>query len=273
MYESYWGLDQKPFENSTDSKFYYPSESHQAALLKLRYVVENFREGAILTGAPGLGKSLIVQALFRNLPERVRPFVNLVFPQMPSDQLLAFLAGEFTGNKSTSEHPSINESVSTIQSFLQENRRTQQHTLVVIDEAHLIADNQTLDTLRLLLNFQYENTNALTLLFVGQPSLLPLLDRHRDLEERLTVKCLLRPLDVDESVAYVESRLAQAGADRPVFTEAALETLHRLSQGVPRQINRLCDLALLVGYAEEQATISAEAVEAVSEELVAVAPE
>ena len=273
MYKEYWGLGQKPFENTTDSKFYYPSESHQAALLKLRYVVENFREGAILTGAPGLGKSLAVQTLFRNLPEVVSPRVNLVFPQMPPDQLLAFLARELTPTFATHSHPTVEESIRTIQQFLVKNQRDRRQTLFVIDEAHLIADARTLQTLRLLLNFQSEHANALTLLFVGQPSLLPLLDRHRDLEERLTVKCLLRPLDLDESTAYIEHRLTQAGAGRPIFTETAVETIHRLSQGNPRHINRLCDLSLLIGYAEEHEKIDSEAIEAVSNELVTVVPE
>ena len=77
MYEAYWGLKDKPFENNMDVGFYYPSDSHQAALLKLRYVVENGRQGGVLTGLPGLGKSMIVRSLFGKLPETVdaaRPF-------------------------------------------------------------------------------------------------------------------------------------------------------------------------------------------------------
>lgn len=273
MYEGYWGLTGKPFENSTDSRFYYPSESHQAAMLKLRYVVENCREGAILTGAPGLGKSLIVQSLFRALPDSISPRVNLVFPQMPSDQLLSYLAREMTGFEPSEGVWTLEESVRTIQSFLQENRKGGKHTLVVIDEAHLIADTKTLDTLRLLLNFQVDHSNAMTLLFAGQPSLLPLLDRHRDLEERFSVKCLLRPLDNDETIAYVGHRLKECGATRQIFSEAALEAVHFLAHGIPRQINRLCDLAMLVGFAEEHAEITPEAIEAVSNELVTVVPE
>lgn len=273
MYEEYWGLCQKPFENTTDSKFYYPSESHQAALLKLRYVAENCREGAILTGAPGLGKSLIVQALFRNLPESVTPRVNLVFPRMPPEQLLAYLAREFSPYVGNGNLPTVEESVRSIERFLRENQQASQQALVVIDEAHLIADTQTLETLRLLLNFHAQNTNAMTLLFVGQPPLLPLLDRHRDLEERLAVKCLLRGLDVAESSAYIEHRMTEAGASRRIFTDDAVDAIHQLSHGNPRHINRLCDLALLVGFAEDQSEIGGGSIEAISNELVAVAPE
>jgi type II secretory pathway predicted ATPase ExeA len=103
--------------------------------------------------------------------------------------------------------------------------------------------------------------------------LLPVLDRHPALEERLGVKCLLRPLNLEETISYVNHRLSAAGARRPLFDTGALEALYHLSHGAPRQINRLCDLALLVGFAEEQPSITAAQLEAVSDELVVVSPE
>ena len=92
MYEPYWQLETKPFENTSDARFYYPSESHQGALLKLRYALQNQRAAALLCGPAGLGKTLLVRTLARQLPETFRPFVHLVFPQLPPDQLLAYLA-------------------------------------------------------------------------------------------------------------------------------------------------------------------------------------
>ena len=226
MYEAYWGLQRKPFENTSDSQFYYPSESHQAALLKLRYVVENGRQAAALTGASGLGKSVIISSLLRMLPDEVALRVHVVFPQMPADQLLAFVASELTGDKTSRELPTIEDSVRRLQYALRDNVRAQRRAVVVIDEAHLISDMKAFDTLRLLLNFETDGVNGVTLLFVGQPSLLPLLDRHRDLEERLAVKCLLRAFDVDESVSYIQHRVQAAGGSRPIFTDSAMELLH-----------------------------------------------
>ena len=102
MYESYWQLDEKPFENCADPRFYYPGESPQAALLKLRYAVENRRGGALLTGASGTGKTLIVAMLRRMLGETHAPFVHLVFPQMSTADLLAYLADELEGSNRAS---------------------------------------------------------------------------------------------------------------------------------------------------------------------------
>ena len=97
MYESYWQLDQKPFENTADPRFYFPGETHQAALLKLRYAVENRRGGALLCGAAGTGKTFILSMLRESLGESYTPFIHLVYPQMSPAELLAYLADEFDG--------------------------------------------------------------------------------------------------------------------------------------------------------------------------------
>ena len=93
------------------------------------------------------------------------------------------------------------------------------------------------------------------------------------LEERLAVKCLIRPLSTEETTSYVSCRLEAAGATRPIFSPKAMQPLYELSGGIPRRINRLCDLALLVGFADESTEISAEQVEAVAEELTSVVPD
>ena len=121
----------------------------------------------------------------------------------------------------------------------------------------LLEGNRAWEALRLLLNFENAAGPLLTLLVLGLPALLPLFERMPHLEERMGVKCLLRPLTLDETVSYVTHRLKVAGANRDLIDSAAMEALYQLTQGVPRRINRLCDLALLIGYAGEQPSISA----------------
>jgi general secretion pathway protein A len=273
MYETHWGLQRKPFENTADPDFYYPGESHQAALLKLRYAIESRRGGAVLTGPSGLGKSLLVHILYRLLPDVIQPRIHLVFPQMSAPQLLNYLACELTGESVAGGSRDVDECVRRIQTTLHENVQAGRHAVVTVDEAQLLTDLQTLDTLRLLMNFETDAVPGLTLLFVGQTDFLPLADRHPGLEDRLAVKCFLESFDLDETTSYVTHRLRQAGAPRAILSDAAMEMLHRLSSGVPRKINRLCDLALLIGFAEEHETIEADDIEAVSEELVAVTRE
>jgi general secretion pathway protein A len=272
MYESYWQLQRKPFDNCCDPRFYFPDESHQAALLKLRYAIENRRGAALLAGASGSGKTLVVAMLRTMLGEACQPFVHLVYPQMPTDELLAYLAVELAGVPEM-QTPSVQQSVRQIERFLSGNAEQGRHAVVAVDEAHLLGDSRSLEALRLLLNFQPEGQPGLTLLLVGQPGILPMLDHLPHLEEWLAVKCLLRPLSLQETGDYLAHRLRVAGTTRAIFDASALETLHRLTHGVPRRINRLCDLALLIGYAEERSTIGGGQIEAISDELVNVAPE
>ncbi|MBN2475863.1 MAG: AAA family ATPase [Pirellulales bacterium] len=273
MYESYWQLQQKPFENSADPRFYYPGESHQAALLKLRYAVENRLGGALLAGVSGSGKTLVVNMLRDVLGEQCAPFLHLVFPQMSTPELLAYLAGELSGADGGPQQHDTAQSIRRIGRFLRENTRSRRHAVVVVDEAHLIESAETLEALRLLLNFEAGGRPNLTLLLAGQTGLLPTLDRMPQLEERLGVKCLTRPFSEQETAAYVSHRLKVAGAVREIFEPDALPVLHALTNGVPRRINRLCDLSLLIGFAEERSTITAAHFESVSQELVAVVPE
>ncbi len=273
MYESFWQLDAKPFETGCDPRYFFPAEVHQSALLKLRYAIENHRGAAMLTGASGLGKTLLVQLLRSTLAEHVAPIIHLVLPRMGSTELLAYLADEFLGSAASPAAPGVHQSVRQIRDFLEKNVQAGRHAAIVVDEAHSIDDPAVLETLRMLLNFEVEGHPALTLLLVGQTELITTVERTPQLEERLDVKCLLRPLGRAETAAYVAHRLRSAGAVEELFSEEALVALYELSAGVPRRINRLCDLALLVGYAEELDSITAPHLQSVHRELVMVTSE
>jgi general secretion pathway protein A len=273
MYLDYWQLVSRPFEPAANREAFFPCESHEGALLKLRYAVEHQRGAAALVGPPGVGKTMLVNLLRTELPARCRPIVHLVFPQMSSRDLLVYLADQLGAPSGDPPRHTAEESVRRLESFLTQNTQQGHHALAVIDEAHLLEDCGLLETLRLLLNFESSGQPALALLLVGQPGLLSALERLPGLEERVAVKTLLRPLSTEETACYVQHRLRAAGADRQIFTPDALEALHWLSHGVPRQINRLGDLALLVGYADRLDHLDASTIQSVSEELVALVPE
>ena len=153
-----------------------------------------------------------------------------------------------------------------------ENARRGRHALLIVDESHLLEDAGLFEPLRLLLNLTGPGGLPLfTLVLVGEPTLVPMVQRYAALDERIDVRALLPALTLEETSAYVRGRLAAAGATREIFTnEAALE-VYRLTAGVPRRINRLCDLALLVAYADGQPCVEADQLRAVSEELVTLA--
>jgi type II secretory pathway predicted ATPase ExeA len=186
--------------------------------------------------------------------------------------MLAYLAAELDPAHESAT-ASIDASVRRLQHFLHQNATQGRHAVIAIDEAHLLLDSNGLETVRLMLNFDRAGRPALTLLLLGTPALLTGLERMPALDQRLGVKCLLRPLTMEETISYVNHRLTAAGAKQEIFTSDALQSLYQLTLGNPRLINRLCDLALLIGYAEEQPSVGQTQLEAVSNELVTVQPE
>lgn len=271
MYQDYWQLETKPFEPMADARYFFPCQSQQAALHKLRYAIESRRGAALLAGPAGIGKTLLLDTLRAQLAGTVGKFVSVVFPLMSSRDLLAYIAEAIGAPAADPPEHTVEASLRRLEFTLGEECRRGKHTVLAIDEAHLLEDSGLLETLRLLCNLHHEGRPMFTLLLVGQPSLLNAMQRNAPLDERLDVKTLVRPFTAEESADYVVHRLNAAGATRAIFSLDALDTLYALSHGIPRRINRLCDLALVVGYASRQATIDSAQIEAVNDELVSVA--
>jgi len=272
MYESHWNLSFKPFDNAYHENLYYPSESHQGTLLKLRYVTEQRRGAALFAGAAGLGKTLLVRDLLRRLSATYDPQAFIVYPRLPASELLALICAEVTRQTGLDE-VTQHERILRLSAFLQQNADDGKHAVLVLDEAHLLDSREHLEMVRLLLNLERDGHPLMTILLVGQPPLLTLVERLPALEERLSVKCLLRPFSAEETAGYIQHRLRAARATAPIFTDAALDTIFEVSQGTPRRINRICDLSMLIAYADERPVIDAQHVAAVAEELIVVSPE
>jgi len=271
MYSDYWQLNSAPFENNVDTRFYFESESHHASLLKLRYMIENDKGAGLIVGGTGLGKTFVLNVLAESLEGAFGPFVHLVFPQMTPGELLAYLAAELGAREETLRRDTsgLDRTIRTIQQQIQQYNTQGRHPVLLVDEAHMIEDQTTFQALRLLMNFQPIGLKF-SLIFSGQTELLSRIRRIPQLEERLGVKCILRPMPYEETLGYIAHRIRMAGVSRALFTPDALESIFELSGGIPRQVNRLCDLALLVGLADNSEQVTADQVEAVSEELTAL---
>lgn len=277
MYGDYWNLARLPFENSCDPLFFFRGRSHEAALLKLQYVVEQSKGVALLVGEHGTGKTCASRALEAELRNAAAaestgasPVVRLMFPRLSAEEMLRYLVGELSGCP-LDEGTSTETLVRGLEASLREQAAHGHRPAFLIDDAHLIESPEVLQWLAQIVGLCEVRGLPLAVLLLGQPELLSQVQRVPALHGRVSVRAALHPLDQAETGAYIRHRLTVAGLDGCVFAEDAWQTFHELSQGYPRRINQLCDLALLVGYADERPALSRADIEAAAEELTSVA--
>lgn len=268
MYEHHWNLACRPFESHFAPAFFFDSETHQAARFKLKYLVENRLGTGVLCGGIGTGKTAVAAFLQHELGETCGPIAHLVFPKMPAAAFLAYVASKLGAAESAADaRQGIDRTLVRIESRLRESSQQGRHPVLIVDEAHLIDDVRVFECLQLLLNFQQDPSCTFSLLLVGGFNLFGRLERMPQLNERIAVRSVLEPLSYEETVGYIAHRLHTAGATADIFDREAISALWERSGGIPRRINRLADLALVVGYADQLETIGADEIEAVAEEI------
>ena len=253
MYEAHFGLNGPPFGETVSPAAYVPVPSRDAVLRRLRYALEHNRGPAVVFGPPGSGKTIVARRLAIELGGLV---IHVTFPALSAAELVGHLALELGGL--AAPPGSLHAALSHVRGHLAALATRGQSPLVVIDDAHLINSVSTFEALRLLLNFTTNGPSDLSLLFVGDAEVL--LEMPTGLADRLAATCLLGPMAEAESATYVVGRLAAVGAGSPVFSADALTALHRAADGLPRRLNRLADMALLIAYAQDLSTADASVV-------------
>ncbi len=246
MYEAYWGLSAAPFQNVPDPKFFCPLPAFQDVLDKLLYVVRHGMGGALLTGEVGCGKSTLSRVFLLQLEEDRFDIGLVINPSLPADELLHEIAIQLGVSPPTGAQRSV--MFRTLNERLLETAQAGKSTVLIIDEAHTIKNDAAFEDLRMLLNFQFNDRQLLTLVLLGPPELREVVARHASLQQRLPLRLNLAPLNAEETASYVESRLEKAGATRPIFTAEAVKAVADASAGIPRRINNLCDLSLFEGW-------------------------
>ena len=267
MYEEYWKLKEKPFENVPDSHFLYHSKRHDEALMRMLYAVEEKKGAAMLTGEYGSGKTVLVKEIMNRLTTQNDNYhvALIVNPAIPQLELLGEIIYQL--GRSISEKMKKTELLRSLNDILHKNQEEGRHVIVIIDEAQAIGDEEVFEELRLLLNLQLDKNFLLTLLLVGQPELGEKMSRLRQFEQRLSIRYHLAALSQEETKGYIHHRCQVAGAGRELFTGVACNLIYISSKGIPREINNICDISLLVGAGRRKAQIDGEIVEEMVEEL------
>jgi type II secretory pathway predicted ATPase ExeA len=263
VYERYWGLRDKPFRKTPDPRYLFLSETHEEALERLLFAVEEM-DLALLTGEVGSGKTLLTRALADRLGERYE--VGMILnPRLSPRQFLKTVAEEL-GVEGPRFHS--NDLLAQIHDRLLALDAEGRAALVIVDEAHLIPGKPTFEEIRLLTNFQLDDRNLVAIVLVGQPELRERL-RHRAyraLTQRIGVSFEIEPLRVEDARGYLAHRLAVAGAGREVFTADAVARLHAAAGGIPRVLNHLATQALVEGMARGARRVDGDVAEAVAAE-------
>ncbi len=157
MYEQYWNLDCRPFESHFSPTFFFDSETHLAARLKLRYMIEHRLGTGVLCGGIGTGKTAVAAFLHHEMSETCGPIAHLVFPKMPAPAFLSYVATKLGAPESAADgRQGIDRTLSRIEAKLREAAEQGKHPVLIVDEAHLIDDVRVLECLQLLLNFQQD---------------------------------------------------------------------------------------------------------------------
>ena len=249
MYQQYFGLAEAPFSIAPDPRYLYLSQRHQEALAHLLYGVSGDGGFVLLTGEVGAGKTTVCRCLLQQIPAACD--VAYIFnPKLTVEELLSTICVEF-GIAYPAGNTSVKVFVDCINAYLLDAHARGRHTVLVIDEAQNLSA-EVLEQMRLLTNLETSERKLLQIILLGQPELGLMLERPelRQLSQRIVARYHLGPLTRQEVAAYVRHRLEISGAQRPLFPASLMGRMYRLSGGVPRVINVLCDRALLGTYVQ-----------------------
>ncbi len=267
MYESYWELSEPPFDNSPNPKFFYLSPEHEEALVRLVYTVRHRKGCGMLIGEYGCGKTTLSRALIQRL-EAERYEIGLL--TNPSWNAVDFLREALYQLGVESKEHSKSELLHQLNDVFFRNFRDGRDTVLIVDEAQLIDDDAVFEELRLLMNFQTDDRFLVTILLIGSPELAGKVRRLKHLDQRITIRYHLNTLDAAHTAGYVAHRLRMAGRTAPIFTDEAVKLIFDFTRGTPREINNLCDVALLVGYTKRAKEIGEKIVAEVIKDMVGV---
>lgn len=259
MYTDFWKIKDLPFENTPDPRFFYGSEKHQEALSRLQYLVRQKGSCGLLSGVYGCGKTLALRTLRQSTESEGFKYTVVNNPRLDDLGILRMILRGLTLHAVPASKPDV---LMAIQEQLENIAADGKHTVIVIDEAHSIDNPGVFEELRLLMNFQTDTRNLSTLILAGQPDLRTHVDSNKQLNQRIDLRYHLEVFSLEDTRKYIAHRLSVSGrSDSALFDEAAVNSIHKHSGGIPRWINHYAHMSLLTAFSKRSQGISTSIVE------------
>lgn len=250
MYNAFFGFTQNPFNMSPDPSFLFRSQQHEEALANLIYGVQSRKGFIVLTGEVGTGKTTMLECLRDFLHSQQVAFASLFNSRLTVEQFFEMFAYDLDLR---CNRLSKTEVLLTLNNLLLERASVGRSTVLIVDEAHNL-EWDVLEEIRLLGNLENRRGKLLQIILAGQQELDRKLEapEFRQLKQRIALRCTLRGFNLQETAAYIESRMARAGVKQQTFIPPdVIEEVQHRSQGIPRLINAICDNLLLIAFAME----------------------
>ena len=246
MYLKYFKLKAKPFEISPDPRFLWVGEKHKEGFAALKYAVLTGKGFISLTGDVGTGKTTLLNALVRSFDDKYI-FARIPDPSLEQLDFFNITASAFEMNRRFSGK---GEFLGELSVFLNNSYANNKEAVLIIDEAQRIKP-ELLEEIRLISNIEKPEKKLINILFAGQNNFIEILNNNRALRNRLAFNYRIESLTEIETEKYITHRLSIAGSESRIFSSSAIHEIYSFSKGNPRQINIICDLALLYGYTAE----------------------
>lgn len=270
MYKDYFGLKDTPFSIAPNPEYLYMSDRHREALAHLLYGIRGDGGFLLLTGEVGTGKTTVCRCLLQQVPEDVDT-AFILNPKLTADEMLATICDEL--QITYPDNASIKVLVDRLNQFLLDSYQADRRTVVIIDEAQNLSVD-VLEQLRLLTNLETNERKLLQIVLLGQPELLTILAKPelRQLSQRVTARFHLDALEPNEVVEYIQHRLEIAGARGSLFPAKVVKRIYKITGGIPRLINLVCDRALLGTYVQNRLEVDIATVNKAAKETLGPMP-
>jgi len=253
-YLEYYKLHEHPFSITVDTRFYYNSQQHNDALVRLMYAATERKGLAVLVGDVGTGKTTLARRLLDQLDDAQieAALLIIVHAAVTSQWLLKKIATQMGVEHPADDSPTV---LAQLSQRLMELFEQGKKVVVLIDEAQMLANREVMEEFRGILNMEVDGQKLITFILFGLPDLDNVLSLDGPLAQRVAIRFQLRALSESITRDYIMYRLKVAGAQSTPFTPGAIAAIHRVTGGTPRLINTLCDNALLEGYLRKRTPI------------------